>query len=112
MPEAALAGVSVPSHRQEIHPSVYCQDQNHCLGEETFKIFSYLSSPIERGGDNRPYLVKWLNFIHNPLIFFCKSNLLPHPSVFHFFLVNLHSESQQRDEYDNMNGLVKFQLFS
>ena len=69
MPEAALAGVSVPSHRQEIHPSVYCQDQNHCLGEETFKIFSYLSSPIERGGDNRPYLVKWLNFIHNPLIF-------------------------------------------
>ncbi|MDE6020539.1 MAG: hypothetical protein K2H01_06060, partial [Ruminococcus sp.] len=68
LPEAALAGVSVPGHRQEIQSSIYCQYQNHCLDEETFEIFSYLSSPIESGCDNRPYLVKWLNFIHNLLI--------------------------------------------
>ena len=42
--------------------------QNHCLDEETFEIFSYLSGPIERGSYNRSYLVKWLNFIHNLLI--------------------------------------------
>ena len=69
LPEAALAGVSMACHRQEIHSSVYCQYQNHCLDEETSEIFSYLSSPIERGCDNRPYLVKWLSFIHNSLIF-------------------------------------------
>lgn len=48
--------------------SVYRQYQNHCLDEKTFKIFSYLSGPIERGSYNRYYLVKWLNFIHNLLI--------------------------------------------
>lgn len=69
LPETTLAGISMPCHRQEIQSSVYCQDQNHCLDEETFKIFSYFSSPIERGCDNRPYLVKWLDFIHNSLIF-------------------------------------------
>lgn len=66
--EAALAGVSVAGHRQEIQSSVYSQYQYHCPDEETFEIFSYLSGPIERGCDNRPYLVKWLNFIHNLLI--------------------------------------------
>ena len=68
LPEATLTGVSMPGHRQEIHSSVYRQYQNHCLDEETFKIFSYLRGPIERRCDNRPYLVKWLNFIHNLLI--------------------------------------------
>ncbi len=68
LPEAALTGTSMPGHRQEFQSSVYCQYQNHCLDEETFKIFSYFSSPVERGCDNRPYLVKWLKFIHNSLI--------------------------------------------
>lgn len=66
--EATLAGFSMPGHRQEIQLSVYRQYQNHCLDEKTFKIFSYLSGPIERGSYNRYYLVKWLNFIHNLLI--------------------------------------------
>ena len=66
--EAALAGISMPCHRKEIQFSVYCQYQNHCLDEETFKTFSYFCSPVERGCDNRLYLVKWLNFIHNSLI--------------------------------------------
>ncbi len=68
LPEAALTGTSMPGHRQEIQSSVYCQYQKHCLDEETFKIFSYFSSLVERGCDNRPYLVKWLKFIHNSLI--------------------------------------------
>ena len=68
LPEAALAGVSVPGHRQEFPPSVYCQYQNHCLDEETFKIFSYFCTPVECGSNNRSYLVKWLDFIHNSLI--------------------------------------------
>ena len=70
--EAALAGVSVSGHRQEIQSTVYCQYQNHCLDEESFEIFSYLCGLIERGCDNRPYLVKWLNFIHNLLDYNCK----------------------------------------
>lgn len=68
LPEATLAGLSMSGHRQEIQFSVYSQYQNHCLDEETFEIFSYLSGPIERGSYNRSYLVKWLNFIHNLLI--------------------------------------------
>lgn len=68
LPEAALVGVSVPGHRQEIHPSVYCQYQNHCLDEETFKIFSYFCIPVECGNNNRTYLVKWLELIHHSLI--------------------------------------------
>ena len=72
LPEAALAGVSVPGHRQENYPSVYCQYQNHCLDEETFKIFSYFCTLVECGGNNRTYLVKWLDFIHNSLICICK----------------------------------------
>ena len=32
------------------------------------KFFRTFSSPVERGCDNRPYLVKWLKFIHNSLI--------------------------------------------
>lgn len=68
LPEAALAGVPVPSHRQETESSVYRQYQNHCLHEETFKIFSYFCTPVERVSDNRTYLVKWLEFIHNSLI--------------------------------------------
>lgn len=66
--EATLAGFSMSGHRQEIQSSVYSQYQNHCLDEETFEIFTYLSGPIERGSYNRSYLVKWLNFIHNLLI--------------------------------------------
>ena len=38
------------------------------LNEETSEIFSYLSSPVESGCDNRLYLVKWLNLIHNLLV--------------------------------------------
>ncbi|MBD5356869.1 MAG: hypothetical protein HDR88_07695 [Bacteroides sp.] len=67
--EAALAGAPVPCHRQTTESSVYCQYQNHCLGEETFKIFSYLRSPVESRRYNRSYLVKWLNFIHNLLVY-------------------------------------------
>ena len=68
LPEAAFARVSMPGHRQEIQSSVYCQYQNHCLDEEALEIFSYFSSAIERGCDNRFYLVKRLDFIHNLLI--------------------------------------------
>lgn len=68
LPEAALAGLSLTGHRQEIHSSVYRQYQNYCLGEEAFEIFSYLCSAIECGCNNRTYLVKWLDYIHNLLI--------------------------------------------
>ena len=43
-------------------------NQNYCLGEEAFEIFSYLCSAIECGCNNRTYLVKWLDYIHNLLI--------------------------------------------
>ena len=33
------AGGFVPDHRQEMHPSVFCHYQNHCLAEELFKNF-------------------------------------------------------------------------
>lgn len=63
--EAALAGLAVPSKRQEIFPSLCYQNQNHCLDDETFETFSYLRGLIERGGVNRTYLVKRLNHIRN-----------------------------------------------
>ena len=68
LPEAAIAGLSLTGHRQEIHSSVYRQYQNYCLDEEAFEIFSYLCSAIECGCNNRTYLVKWLDYIHNLLI--------------------------------------------
>lgn len=67
--EATFTGISMSRQRQEIHPSVYCQYQNHGINEETFKIVSYICSPIERRLNNQTYLIKWLIFIHNLFIF-------------------------------------------
>ena len=68
LPETALARIAMPCQSEKVEPPICCQNQFHCQNEETFKIFSYFSGVIERRGDNRTYLVKWLDFIHNSLI--------------------------------------------
>ena len=101
LPEAALTGTSMLSHRQEFQSSVYCQYQNHCLDEETFKIFSYFSSPVERGCDNRPYLVKWLKFIHNSLI--CNYKVTKNLALDQILLTLILLEINNMDMFYSMN---------